>query len=343
MTITKPAILAVALALAATGVAACGGNDGGGGGADGDELVVYSGRNQDLVGDLFERYQQETGVRLQVRYGNSADLAATLLEEGDNSPADLFFSQDAGALGALQREDRLAQLPQPLLDEVDRRFRSPEGRWLGVTARARVIAYDRRELGEGELPGSVLDLTGERWSGRVGWAPTNASFESFVTALRRLRGDEAAREWLEGMVANDARAFENNIAVRDAIARGEVDVGLINHYYVAEAIAEEGGDYPVAMHFPPGGDPGSLVNVAGVGILDSSERQEQARRLAEFMLSRTGQEYFAGETKEYPLAAGVRPGADLPPLEQIEQPDIDLGDLADLPRTVEMIREAGAL
>jgi iron(III) transport system substrate-binding protein len=338
-------LLLAALLTAALGVAACGDDEGGdaASGDDGDALVVYSGRNQDLVGDLLQRFERETGTKLQVRYSNSADLAATLLEEGDNSPADVFFSQDAGALGALQKQDRLAELPQAILDEVEPRFRSPQGRWVGVTARARVVAYDRREVDEADLPRSVLELTDERWKGRVGWAPTNASFESFVTALRKLRGDDAAREWLEGMVANDVTPFENNIAVRDAIARGEVDVGLINHYYVAEAIAEEGDDYPVGLHFPPGGDPGSLVNVAGVGVLASSGRQERAHELVRFLLAETGQRYFAEETKEYPLAAGVRPDAALTPLEEIEQPDIDLTDLDDLQGTVRLIQDAGAL
>lgn len=334
------------LILAAVAIAACGDEESGGTtpeAAANDALVVYSGRNQDLVGPLLERYQKETGRKLEIRYSDSADLAATLLEEGDNSPADLFFSQDAGALGALQKEGRLAALPGPLLDEVDPRFRSEEGRWVGLTARARVVAYDKRQLEAGDLPKSVLDLTDKKWKGKIGWAPTNPSFESFVTALRKLRGDDVAREWLEGMVANDTRAYPNNIAVRDAIANGEVQAGLINHYYVAEAIAEEGSDYPVGLFFPPGGDPGSLVNVSGAAILENSERKEAAQQLIKYLLGRTAQTFFADETKEYPLAAGVRPDPALEPLSRIEQPDIDLADLDDLQGSVELIQDAGAL
>ena len=207
------------VALLALPLAACGGGAQAGDG-DGDALVVYSGRNRDLIGELLERYQRETGEQLKVRFGESPDLAATLIEEGDNSPADVFLSQDAGALGAVEQENLLAPLPQALLGEVDDRFRSDEGRWVGLTGRARVIAYDIRELEPDDLPRSVLDLTDERWKGRVGWAPTNASFESFVTALRKLRGEDVARDWLEGMVANDTKAFPNNITIRDAIANG---------------------------------------------------------------------------------------------------------------------------
>ncbi len=328
--------LLAAVASALT-LAACGGDD-----AD-DGLVVYSGRNQELVGDLLKRYQDDTGAKLQIRYGDSSDLAATLLEEGENSPADVFLSQDAGALGAVQAKGLLAPLPQPVLDAVEPRFRSDEGRWVGLTGRARVIAYDKRELKPADLPRSVFDVPQKEWRGRVGWAPTNPSFESFVTAMRRLKGEPAAREWLEAMVANDTKTYPNNIAVRDAIANGEIDIGLINHYYVAEAVAEEGADYPVGVFSPPNRDVGALVNVSGAAIVAGTKRSAEARKLVEYLLSRKGQEYFAKVTKEYPLAAGVQPDPALTPFAQINSPEIDLSELAGLQETVELIQETGAL
>ena len=330
--------LLVAVA-AATGLAACGDDEGGGG----DALVVYSGRNQDLVGDLLKRYQDDTGRKLEVRYGDSADLAATLLEEGDNTPADVFLSQDAGALGAVQEEGLLAPLPRTVLDAVKPRFRSDEGRWVGLTGRARVIAYDKRELKPAELPQSVLDVPVEKWKGRVGWAPTNPSFESFVTAMRELEGEGTAQQWLEAMVANDTKTYTNNIAVRDAIANGEIDIGLINHYYVAEAVAAEGEDYPVGVFSPPKGDVGALINVSGAGILEGTKRSADATKLIEYLLSRTGQEYFAEVTKEYPLAAGVEADPALEPFEAIRAPKIDLSDLSGLQETVKLLQETGAL
>ena len=333
----KTVLTLFVLAATALGLAACGGDD------EGDALVVYSGRNQDLVGELLERYQKDTGAKLEIRYGDSSDLAATLLEEGENTPADLFLSQDAGALGALEDEGRLAPLPQPLLDAVESRFRSEEGRWVGLTGRSRVIAYDKRELKEPDLPPSVFDVPSEEWKGRVGWAPTNPSFESFVTAMRKLHGEERAKRWLEAMVANDTKVYTNNIAVRDAIANGEIDIGLINHYYVAEAVAEEGEDYPVGVFFPPNGDVGALVNVSGAGILEGTEKAADARKLVEYLLSRSGQEYFADVTKEYPLAAGVQPDPALEPFDRIQAPDIDLADLAGLQDTVKLLQETGAL
>ena len=314
-----------------------------GAGGEGGELTIYSGREQDLVGPLLDRFAREEGVDIKVRYGGTPELAATINEEGDASPADVFFSQDAGALGTLQGERRLAKLPREVIGAVDRRFRSPRGDWVGVSGRARVIAYNREELKESELPRSVLGLSSGRWKGRVGWAPTNASFQSFVTALRKTEGEDRAERWLRDMRDNDVQVYENNVAIRDAVAKGEIDVGLINHYYVAQARADEGPDYPVGIYVPPGGDPGALVNAAGAAVLASSDASDDAERFVRFLLSREAQRYFADQTKEYPLASGVKPEPGLIPLARIEQPDVDLSDLADLQGTVDLLERTGVL
>jgi len=322
-----------------TGLAACGDDEEAG--EESTTLTVYSGREEELVGPLLEDFEEETGIDLKVRYGDSAELAATIVEEGENSPADAFFSQDAGALGALQKEGLLAELPSEALDRVDPAFRSTEGRWVGVSGRARVVAYNTEQLSEADLPDSVLDYTDEQWKDRVGWAPTNSSFQAFVTAMRVTEGEDAARSWLEGIVANQPEVFADNEAVRDAVASGEIDVGFINHYYVAQAREEEGPDYPVAVDFPEGGDVGSLVNVAGIGVLESSDGA--GTELAEFLLSEESQTYFSEETKEYPLIDGVEADPLVVPLAEIQQPDVDLSDLDDLQGTLTLIQEAGAL
>ena len=309
----------------------------------GGRLVVYSGRSEELVGPILAEFETQTGVDLDVRYGDTAELAATILEEGDASPADLFFGQDAGALGALAAEGRLAELPAELLDRVDSRFRSPAGVWVGLTGRARVAAYDTRELTAADLPGSILDLTDPRWKGRIGWVPTNGSFQAFVTGLRQVVGEGDAREWLEGMKANEPRVYEGNGAALEAVRAGEIDVALINHYYLFQAQAEAGQDYPVANHFFRGGDPGVLVNVAGVGVLTSAGNPDAARALVDFLLAGRAQTYFATETFEYPLAAGVEPDPELPPLDEIESPDLDLSNLADLEGTLRLLQEVGII
>jgi iron(III) transport system substrate-binding protein len=283
-------------------------------------------------------------VDVEVRYGDTAELAAQLLEEGENSPSDVFFAQDAGALGAVAKADLFAELPQATLDEVPERFRSTEGKWVGTSGRARVLVYNTDELSEGDLPESVLDLTDDEWEGRIGWAPTNGSFQAFVTALRKVEGDDTAQTWLTGMKDNDAQAYDGNSAIVQAVVSGEIDAGLVNHYYVLEMGAEgEEVTEKAANHFFGAGDVGSLVNVAGVGVLESSENQDNAQAFVDYLLSRTAREYFDEEVYEYPLVEGLSQPEGAPPLEEIEQPDVDLSDLEDLEGTLDLMREADVL
>ncbi len=311
---------------------------------EGGDLTIYSGRSEGLVGPLLERFGEETGIETEVRYAGTAELAATLIEEGDATPAGAFFAQDAGALGLLAQEGRFQPLPDELLERVDPRFRSDDGLWVGVSGRARVLVYNTDELSEADLPSSVLDLTDEAWSGRVGWAPENASFQAFVTALRLLEGDDAARAWLEGMLANDVQNFgDSNSSIVTAVGNGEIQVGLVNHYYFYAIKEEAGDDFPIANHFFAEGDPGSLINVAGVGVLADAEDSEQALRFVEFLLDDEAQTYFAEETSEYPLVAGVPTAEGLTPLAEVGSPEVDLSDLADLQGTIELLTEVGVL
>ena len=307
------------------------------------DLVVYSGRIEDLVSPLIEMFEEESGLDVDVRYGDSAELAATLIEEGENSPADVFFSQDAGSLGALQNEGLLAELPKETLGMVAPEFRSSEGDWVGVSARVRVVGYAREKLAEDALEASHLDYAEPEWKGRVGWAPTNASMQAQITAMRDRLGDDVVGEWLDAMVENDTQVYPDNISVRDAIANGEIEVGLLNHYYIAEAIALEGEDYPVAIGYLAQDDPGSLVNVAGAGEITGTARPDEAVQFIDFLLSEQAQTYFADETKEYPLVKGVDADPALLPLERVEQPDLDLSKLDDLRGTLDLMRQHGVL
>lgn len=311
-------------------------------GSSDETVVVYSGRSEELVGPLVEQFEEATGIDAEVRYGDTAEMAAQILTEGENSPADVFFSQDAGALGALAKEGMLAPLPQEILDTVDDRFTSPDGEWVGVSGRARVVAYNTESLSEEDLPDTIFGFTEPEWEGRIGWAPTNGSFQAFVTALRVLEGDERAREWLEGIQANDPKVYEGNTPALEAVAAGEVDVAFINHYYLFQQLAEN-PDFTAANHFLTGTDPGALVNVAGAGILQTAEHTDAARAFVEFLLSEEAQQYFADETYEYPLIEGIAANEELPPLDEIETPEIDLSDLSDLEGTLELMREAGVL
>lgn len=337
-----PVLTLALLAAACSDDGGSGVGDGGDGG-DGDEsgtLTVYSGRDEELVGPVIEQFEDATGINVEVRYGETAELAATILEEGGNSPADVFFAQDAGALGALADEGRLTEMPQRVGDLVPGEFRSPVGQWVGVSGRARTVVYNTEALSEGDLPESILDFTDPEWEGRIGWAPTNGSFQSFVTALRELRGEEAAREWLEGIDANGAQVYPKNTPIVQAVIDGEVEVGFVNHYYLLRFLAEDPAA-PAANYFLPGGDPGSLVNVAGAGVIDTSNDQDLAVEFVEFLLTRESQEYFATETFEFPLVEGVEQADGLPPISELDQPEIDLSDLDDLQGTLELLQEVG--
>ena len=313
-------------------------------GAGTGEFTLYSGRNETLVGPLVEEYAEETGTAIDVRYGGTGELAATILEEGEDTPASLFFSQDAGALGLLADEGRFESLPSDLLERVDERFRDPEGRWVGVTGRARVLAYNTGTLAPEDLPGSVRDLTDPAWAGRVGWAPENASFQAFITAFRLIDGDDAVRAWLEAMIANGTVNFgDSNSAIVQAIGNAEIDAGLVNHYYVYAVGREAGEDFPVANHFFAAGDPGSLINVAGIGLIEGADEAEAALAFADYLLSDDAHEYFATETFEYPLIEGVAAPEGLVPLGEVGHPDIELGALADLRGSLELLSEVGLI
>lgn len=330
-------LLAVVAAAAALASCGAGGSDGG------DALVVYSGRNENLVRPLLDRFARTTGTDIRVRYADTAELLPTLLEEGRNTRADVFVSQDAGALGELALKGLLRPLPGDVLDPVDPRFRDADGRWVGVTARARVIAYNTDRLRPEDLPRSVLEVTDPKWRGRVGYPPTNASFVAFVTSLRETVGEERTRAFLQGLKDNGARRYDNNVLTVGAVASGEIDLGLTNHYYLYNEFKERPGA-PVANFFPgqeEGGE-GTFVNVAGVAVLANTDKVAAAERFVRFLLSPESQRYFREETAEYPLRAGVDPIPELPPLRSLRTVDVPLTTLGrDLEGTVELLKDVG--
>ena len=236
-----------------------------------ETITVYSGRSRDLVQPVLEDIEADPDINLEVRYGGSSELATTIVEEGAASPADIFYSQDAGALGALEAEGLLRELPTELLEIVDERFRSPAGHWVGITGRARVLNYNKDRVDEAELPDSIWELTEPQWAGEVGWAPQNASFQAFVTAMRQIEGEEKTRQWLEDMQDNNVRTYSANTPIVEALGRGEVKIGLVNNYYLYR-FREEDPDFPVEDHYPQA-DAGSMINVSGAGIVVASEKQ----------------------------------------------------------------------
>ncbi len=324
----------VVAALAAGTLSACS--------SGGDErLTIYSGRTQELIEPLLEQFSDDTGIGIDVRYGDSSDLALLIDEEGDQSPADVFLSQSPGSTGYLDSKGRLQPVKQSVLDLVPDRFRADDGRWVGVSGRVRVLVSNPEAVPENDLPESVFDVTDPKYRGRVGVAPPNASFQDFVTAMREIEGEDRTKEWLDGLVANDVKTYPNNIAIVEAVARGEIDMGLVNDYYLYELEAQD-PDLSAENNYFPDGDLGSLILTTTVGVLDTANDKGKAEQFIEYLLSKRAQKFYAEKSFEYPLANGVPPASDKPPLDSIQSPRLDLSKLGDgLIKTRELIADAG--
>lgn len=311
--------------------------------ADG-QFTLYSGRDEELVQPLIDQFTDETGIEVEVRYGNTAELGALLLEEGDATPADVFLSQDAGALGALSQAGLFTTLPDDVTSAIPAGFTSTDGSWVGVTGRARVVVFDGERFTADELPDTIDEYVTDEWSGRLAVAPSNASFQSFVTALRVLEGDDAAAEWVSALAANSPQIFEGNSQILTAVDEGAVELGLINHYYWYAAAAEAGAENMRAqIKFLTAGDAGSIVNVTGAGILNGSETDADALEFVRYLVSEAGQQYFVDTTFEYPLLPGVAAPEGLPSLESLITPGLDLSDLDDLATTQRLLADAGLI
>ena len=329
--LTLSALGSFALALTLT---SCGGDN---------SLTLYSGRGEDLVQPVVDLCSEQLGVDINTRYGDSAEMLLLLQEEGQNTPADVYFSQGAGFLGVLSASNGLLTLDEAITTRVSNsNLISPANDWVGVSGRARTVAYNSNVLSEDDLPDSFTDFTDPKWSGRIGWAPTNASFQDHVTALRGLLGDDATRAWLTDMVANDPVAYDGNTAILEGVASGEIDVGFVNHYYLYRFLDED-PSFPVANHFFNDGDPGALINVAGAGVIIHSQLPDIAQQLVDCLLSTEVQNYFASTNYELPVVNDATPWSDLPKVDSLTLPTFDLNLLADLQGTVDMLVEVGAL
>ncbi|MEJ5253940.1 MAG: iron ABC transporter substrate-binding protein [Acidimicrobiales bacterium] len=330
------ALLAIAIPLVG---AAC--TDEGGGGGGGITLTVYSGRTEELIRPVLDRFREQTGIGYELKSGDSADLALLIDQEGDRSPADVFISQSPGATGFLEQAGRFRPLPEDILDRVAPAHRSPNGSWVGISGRVRTLVYNKNLVDPATLPRSVLDLTDPAYRGKVAIAPQNGSFQDFVSAMRVELGDERTAEWLRGMAANQSPVYANNTAIVAAVGRGEVPMGLVNHYYNVRAQAEDPNVASVNYFFPDG-DLGSLLLVTATGVLRTSSHPQEAEELVRFLLAEESQRYFADQTKEYPLAAGVPPGPNLPPLSSIEANTVNFEVLgAAFRSTIQMIKDSG--
>ena len=335
----KSALFAVVLALFATVLTGCSSSDKQA--TDVTEITVYSGRSEEFIAPFFAQWEAQSGIKLNVRYGDSAELAAQILEEGANSPADLFLSQDAGSLGAVAEAGLFTQLSDEIASAIPATYVAANRNWVGITGRARVFAYapDRVKV----LPQSVTDLTKSEYKNQIGIAPTNASFQAFLTALIENRGADFAKNWLKALQANGVKIYAKNSAIVEAIDKGEISIGLVNHYYIWEVSEGLGRAINVKNGFFAPGDLGNLINVSGAGVLASSKKYAAAEDLINFLTSAASQSKFVKDTHEYSLISGATAPAGVPALDQIGAPAVDLATLKNIKATQDLLIEVGLL
>ena len=310
---------------------------------DGDELLVYNAQHESLAKEWIEAFTEETGIKVTYRQGGDTELGNQLVAEGDASPADVFLTENSPAMAAVERAGLFTELDAETLDQVPAQFRPDTGRWTGVAARSTVFVYNKDRLTPDQLPKSMLDLQQPEWKGRWGAPPTKADFQAIVAALLELEGEAATAQWLDAMKAN-AVPYNNNIDTLKAVNAGEVDGGIIYHYYWyrdQSKTKEISGN--TALHYFKNQDPGAFVSLSGGGVLASSDKQDQAQQFIRFITSRAGQEVLEkGTSFEYPVASGVPANPALPPLDSLQAPDVDPSTLNEQ-KVTELMTKAGLL
>ncbi|SFR69374.1 extracellular solute-binding protein [Halogeometricum limi] len=309
------------------------------------ELTLYSGRGEALVGELIS-YIEELYPNFTVRplYNSAAELVSQIQTEGQNSPADVFYSVNAGALGALKDRERTQQLPDEVLEFVPDNFHDPDGMWIGTSGRARSIPYNTETFAQEDIPDDIMAFPEQSsFDGELGWAPTYSSFQAFITAMRILEGEEATREWLNGIQELGVNQYPDEFQVARAVADGEISAGFTNHYYIQRLIAQRGQNAPIGTAFTRG-DAGAVFNVAGAAVLDTAEDDSLAANFVRHLLSAEAQDYFARTTFEYPLVPEIEPIGRLPTIDELNPPDeLDLTQLSDLEGTIALLRDTGVL
>ena len=314
---------------------------------NGASVTVYSGRSENLMKPVFDAFACESGTSVRVRWGSSTDLALLVDTEGDRTEADVFISRSPGPVGFLESKGLLTSMDNSVLNLVQDDHRGENGTWIGFSGRKRVLVHNLDSVPPSELPASVFDLTAPEWRGRVAIPATNGSFVDWFTVFRDQYGNDVATQWLSDMVDNDARYYPNNVAIVEAAARGEIDVGLVNHYYnyrlAADATAageqHRAGNYDLSDE-----DIGSLLIITAASMTKNVANREAAQEFISYLLSPSAQRYFTTNTYEYPLAGGIDPNPVLPPLSALSIGSVDFDALGGgFEATEEIIQSSGIL
>jgi iron(III) transport system substrate-binding protein len=329
-------IAAVLSSLALVAAATACGSD------EGDQLLIYNAQHESLTKEWIDAFTKETGIEVTYRHGGDTEMGNQLIAEGNASPADVFLTENSPAMAAVERAGLFADLDPETLNQVPAQYRPPTGKWTGVAARTTVFVYNKR-LRPDQLPKSMLDLQQPEWKGRWGAPPARPDFQAIVSALLQLKGEAATAQWLAGMKEN-AVLEDNNVSTLEAVNAGELDGGIIYHYYWYRDQAktkEISGN--TALHYFRNQDPGAFISVSGGGVLESSDKKDQAQQFIRFVTSRAGQEVLEkGTSFEYPVASGVSANPALPPLDELQAPNVDPSTL-NAQKVSDMMTQAGLL
>ena len=312
-------------------------------GGGGDTLTVYSAQHESLVRTMLQDFTEETGIELEFRDANDSELANQIVQEGDASPADVFLTENSPSIDVVDEAGLLAPLDDATLEQVGEQYRPSSGNWVGFAARSTVLAYNPADIDEAQLPASILDLAAPEWQGRVGIAAGGADFQAIVSAVLAIEGEDATREWLSGLERN-AEVYASNTAVMKAVDEGEVEVGVMYHYYWYRDRAEGGlvGD-DARLYYFGNQDPGAFVSISGAGVLASSDQEQDAQRLVAFLTSAAAQERLADSSAlEYAVGNGVASAEELPSLESLQAPVLDPGSL-NAPLVTQLMQDVGLL
>ncbi|OCB16177.1 iron ABC transporter substrate-binding protein [Mycolicibacterium porcinum] len=308
-----------------------------------DELLIYNAQHESLTKEWIDAFTKETGIKVTYRQGGDTELGNQLVAEGNASPADVFLTENSPAMAAVERAGLFADVEQQTLDQVPAQFRPSSGKWTGVAARSTVFVYNKAKLPADQLPHSIMDLQQPQWKGRWGAPPAKADFQAIVAAILELKGEAATAQWLAGLKTN-AVVLQDNIATLRAVNDGQVDGGIIYHYYWFRDQAktkEISGN--TALHYFKNQDPGAFVSLSGGGVLKSSKKQDQAQQFLRFITGKAGQEVLQkGTSFEYPVASGVAANPALPPLDTLQAPAVNPSNL-DAAKVTDLMTKAGLL
>lgn len=334
--------MSVTAGMLTASVAACGASSGGD--APANRLVLYNGQHEQTTQALVSAFEKQTGIQVTVRNGDEDQLAEQIMQEGSRSPGDVFYTENSPALMKLAGQHLLAPVDKATLAAVPSADSSPAGNWVGVTARISALVYNTNALKPSQLPTSVMDLANPKWAGKLGIAPGETDFQPIITSIADTHGSAAALAWLKGVKANaGSHIYPDNETLTSEVNSGQVEIGLINHYYWYRLRAGLGaGAMHSALHYFAPGDPGYVLNVSGAGILASSTHQAAAQKFLAFLISAPGQRIIAqSDSFEYPLRPGVAANSQLPPLSSLHPDPADtIAKLGDGSTALQLLQQA---